>query len=262
MDNLALAIFTAAVCLFGLILAIAMRPPANPARVMKALARLEPGLSINSDERGFVFDHAGRRSEVGFCGATRSHGYYTSLTLDLGDLPQIPIEITREDFFGKMDKALLRPELKVGIPSFDERFIVHSARPESARHFLTPETCAAIESLGSLAGRDALLNFDRPKLLIVRLSSWERDARRLKLILEASRTIFDGYLAAIELEPKPEPKKKLLEVLPDACVVCQGKLDGEPIRCRWCGALYHPGCQPESGICGACGSQMREANEG
>jgi hypothetical protein len=145
------------------------------------------------------------------------------------------------------------PEITIGEPDFDRRFLIRGHDEKDVREFLSEGVRWQIGTLASLfSGRSVYIHIQRGRILIQK-PRLIRHYENLEQFVELAFKFYDQvmltrasgieFLAANEAQP-------LGDVI---CQVCGEEIDSDMVFCRRCKTPHHSDCWHFNGACSVYG---------
>ena len=152
-------------------------------------------------------------------------------------------------------------DVRLGVPEFDDRYVVKSNDERFARDFLDGAARQALEDLRNLIGNDRLLVSMNSSRLMVRKESVIGGADDLAVFADLAGRLHDRielfWQRASGIEILDEPAGAAEATAP-TCQICGSTIPPDArVDCRRCGTPHHKDCWEFNGQCStyACGEK-------
>ena len=187
-------------------------------------------------------------------------GAYTDLTIHFPN-PALRLEIYPQTIVDQMRKLLGMQDIEVGVPAFDDRFVIQGNNQDEIREYLTLPTQAALQQLAQSTHHFNLhLTLGGGTLRVTKSTDLYKEME-LRRFVESFEALFlalvDARSLGIEFLPKSAPAR----ILHSHCQVCGEALQGSVVFCTSCDTPHHLECWQYFGSCSvyACGQKRYRA---
>lgn len=230
---------------------------ANRSAALRAVAATWRGTVIE----GGWFGHSHAELQVGGAKARLQHAKegkrnVTEFTIHFPD-PRLRMEIYPQTVVEQVKKFLGMQDIEVGVPRFDELFIVQGNDSNLIREYLSFETQAALQAVARCSYFfDLHLTIGGGTLRVTKRSDIRKVQDLLRLV-QSCETLFIALVSArnlgIEFLPTTAPPR----ISETHCQVCGEGLQGSIVYCTRCQTPHHLDCWQYVGTCSvyACGQK-------
>lgn len=187
-------------------------------------------------------------------------GTFTDLTIHFPD-PAIRLVIYPQTIVDQMRKLLGMQDIEVGVPAFDDRFVIQGNNQDQIREYLTLPTQAALQQLAqSTHYFDLNLTLGGGTLRVSKRADLYKEME-LRRFVESFEALFLALVAARSLGIEFLPKSAPARILHSHCQVCGEALQGSIVYCASCDTPHHLDCWQYFGSCSvyACGQKRYRA---
>lgn len=181
----------------------------------------------------------------------------TNLTVPLR-LPCGRLKLRPQNFGDQIGKFLGMEDIEVGVPSFDDAFIIQGSNPREIQKLLTEPVRAAIQSLRKLrVGFPTSVHLDIGSG-VMRISVGQDlgNEKELSRFASRCRTLFDllnpNSSQGIEFVDQPSVRLTQPTEEPD-CLICGSPLKDGVVHCLQCKTPHHRDCWHYFGSCAVYG---------
>lgn len=219
------------------------------------------------------FVHKGMRVLVNVSSTRGQHPAHFTQFQTLWTDMQFRCEVYPEGFWSRFHKFLGMRDIEIGVPRFDDDYVITSNNRDLVRDFLTLQVQSDLDQLRSLGvgtnsfqmqtertvvGGDIYLSISGGHVLIKKRGLL-REYEQLERFVDLCLQLYDHAVAAssegIEfVEPQPEAVLSLDEAV---CQICGETVKLDPVLCRSCKTPHHKDCWEYYGACSTygCGQQ-------
>ena len=247
---------------FGAIVAVAIAFSAAQAKALNhtymELARHHGGTSEPGGwftRPSATFTHSGNRVKVDIFSTGGKHPtYYTQVHIYCHLLPR-RFEVYPERVLARVGKLLGMQDIEIGVPDFDDNFVIKGTDEAEIKEMLTPAAIIAVEQLRRFRGNNQIyISYYGGELLVKKISKFTELAVLLqytKLATDLYDTLASPTITGIEyIEDTSAPD------LTDAiCQVCGEPMDTDVVLCKRCRTPHHRDCWEYYGSCSTYGCE-------
>lgn len=199
---------------------------------------MEPGTWLRLTR--LVYSGAGWKAVATFFPGAKNSPPYSRVEFQL-DRPLPTLKLSKQGIFSGIARFFGAQDVQIGIPEFDQAYMIAANPPEFAGRFLTPDTRRRIEELRAMIpGYSPMLIEVSGTIARVSLGIYFREVEK---IVEYLRKTFElaGVFAETTEAGRPRPA--------DACPVCGQSVAADPSRCKACATTAHRACWDYLGAC-------------
>lgn len=124
--------------------------------------------------------------------------YYTRMYISIDPLPVKSLQIYTEGAFAKLSKVFNAQDIQIGIPAFDEAFMIKGEDELFVREVLTEEARAAFLAMRAYAQSEYVGVGIEDSEMLVQVMGWRNELDELKTFIDDAETVFFAYCYAAE----------------------------------------------------------------
>ena len=234
---------------------------ANRSAALRAAAATWRGTVIEAS----WFGHSHAELQIGGAKARLQYAKHgkrtvTEFTIHFPD-PRLRLEIYPQTIVEQMKKFLGMQDIEVGVPQFDEQFIVQGNDSNLIREYLSFETQAALQAVARCSFYFDLHLIIGGSTLRLTKRSDIRQVQDLLRFVQACETLFVALVSARSLGIEFLPTSAPPRISETHCQVCGEGLHGSIVYCASCQTPHHLDCWQYVGSCSvyACGQKRYRA---
>jgi hypothetical protein len=171
-----------------------------------------------------------------------------------GPLPRGRLVVYPEGFWSGVKKLFGTQDIEIGVPSFDEQYVIQGGTLEQVRAMLSDRVRADIAALRYMRGGNDIHISLMQGVLQIRKRSRIRDFSELKRLLEMSQHLYDMLTVTgsegIEFVDQAEIEEAWSEGI---CQVCGEVTRDDVVLCSKCHTAHHRECWQYYGACSTYG---------